>query len=75
MWDVHYALLARGDSSRHAGTDEAAEISRVGHTSATVCASGTRSPKARRAAVRCLVYQQEGGGRLIFLSLLRSLGL
>lgn len=32
MWDVHYVLLARRDSRRHAGTDEAAEISRVGHT-------------------------------------------
>lgn len=67
MWDVHYVLLAQGGSSSHASTAEAAEISRVRHPSATVCALGTRSPMAMRAIVRWLVVQEEGCGRLIFL--------
>ena len=66
MWDVHYVLLAQSESSCHAPTADAAEISRVRHPGATVCALGTRSLMAMRAIVRRLVPQEEGGGRLIF---------
>lgn len=59
MWDVHSVLLAQGGSSSHASTAEAAEISRVRHPSAAVCALGTRSPVAMRAIVRWLVVHEE----------------